>query len=257
MPRIVVVATPGAPTTAGVNAATKVGIAKKDHARSAGRRHDDPGGRQPPRRAEALLRLGQRRPLLGLLGHGGHRLLKTLGNATCRRSLGRPVARLPVNALAAPLLPIGLLRRATAAPPPGPSGFSSPACASPVAPCGPSGSSRAIGPSASAASFTPWSTMRANCEKALSTDRHIFWKSLADMPGMGLPEGPTGQEPVARRARRRRRCPGDAPSHSRLAPLSPGTPLLPLKILGHLRKHIQAQVAAARVCCGPVCCDSP
>ena len=29
MPRIVVVATPGAPTTAGVNAATKVGIAKK------------------------------------------------------------------------------------------------------------------------------------------------------------------------------------------------------------------------------------
>ena len=36
--------------------------------------------------------------------------------------------------------------------------------------------------------------MRANCEKALSTDRHIFWKSVADMPGMGLPEGPTDQE---------------------------------------------------------------
>ena len=51
-------------------------------------------------------------------------------------------------------------------------------------------------PSASAASFTPWSTMRANCENALSTDRHIFWKSLADMPGMGLPEGPADQEPV-------------------------------------------------------------
>ncbi|WP_452041022.1 hypothetical protein [Adlercreutzia rubneri] len=38
--------------------------------------------------------------------------------------------------------------------------------------------------------------MRANCENALSTDRHIFWKSLADMPGMGLPEGPADQEPV-------------------------------------------------------------
>ncbi|MFR0868220.1 MAG: hypothetical protein ACLSGS_03980 [Adlercreutzia sp.] len=30
----------------------------------------------------------------------------------------------------------------------------------------------------------------------MSTDRHIFWKSLADMPGMGLPEGPTDQEPA-------------------------------------------------------------
>ena len=38
--------------------------------------------------------------------------------------------------------------------------------------------------------------MRANCENALSTDRHIFWKSLADMPGMGLSEGPTDQEPA-------------------------------------------------------------
>lgn len=38
--------------------------------------------------------------------------------------------------------------------------------------------------------------MRANCEKALSTDRHIFWKSLADMPGMGLPDGPVDHEPA-------------------------------------------------------------
>lgn len=37
--------------------------------------------------------------------------MKALGNAACRRSRGRPVARLPVNALAAPLLPIGLLSR--------------------------------------------------------------------------------------------------------------------------------------------------
>ena len=37
--------------------------------------------------------------------------MKALGNAACRRSRGRPVARLPGNALAAPLLPIGLLSR--------------------------------------------------------------------------------------------------------------------------------------------------
>ena len=43
---------------------------------------------------------------MGLLGRGGHRLLKTLGDATCRRALGRPVARMPVT-----LLPVGLLSR--------------------------------------------------------------------------------------------------------------------------------------------------
>ena len=79
---------------------------KHKRARATRSRHDGARRRQPPRRAEALLCLGQRRPLLGLLGRGGHRLLKTLGDATCRRALGRPVARMPVT-----LLPVGLLSR--------------------------------------------------------------------------------------------------------------------------------------------------
>ena len=39
-----------------------------------------------------------------MLGHRGHRLLKALGDAARRRTLGRPVARLP-----GALLPVGLL----------------------------------------------------------------------------------------------------------------------------------------------------
>lgn len=86
--------------------------------------------------------------------------------------------------------------------------------------------------------------MRANCENALSIDRHIFWKSLADMPGMGLPEDPTDQEPAPARPARASR-PGDAPSHfrwrcpARCPAAVPGNPRAS-------RRRTRGRVAAAR-----------
>lgn len=75
--------------------------------------------------------------------------------------------------------------------------------------------------------------MRANCEKALSTDRHIFWKSLADMPGIGLPEGPADQEPTPG-ASGAGFAPWGRPLRIPVGAVPPGAPLLLLEIFGHL-----------------------
>ena len=130
------------------------------------------------------------------------------------------------------------------APPPGPSGFSSPACASPVAPCGPSSSSRATAP----APRRPRLLLGRRCERI----------ARRPCPPSGTSSGnpwPTYREwgcPKARPTRSRRPArpapasrPGGAPSHSRRR-CPAGRSAAALGNLRASRRRTRGRVAAAR-----------